>query len=153
MKCQKQVGFTLIEFVIAMVVMAILAVVIIPRVTTMVSDARIRTTEKEIKELQKAILGDQDRGLFGYEEHMNAVPGVLADLFTDPGGGFDNYAQSGWNGPYVDSRDTDATGVADILEDAWCTACIYGAGGRRIYSEGPDGEDDNGADDDIVITF
>ncbi len=146
-------AFTLMEVVVTISIIAIMSVVIVPKVGKMLSNTKDVATKKEMREIRRAILGDSAAGFVGYSQNMDAFPSSISDLYTDPGGGFNFYTQTGWNGPYVDY---DGVGVSDIEFDAWGNAYSIinvtdGKARKAIVSCGPDEQDDLGTDDDIVL--
>jgi len=146
-------GFTLMELVLVILLVSILSFVVIPKATNLLDSSREVATQKEMREIQRAVLGDPDTGLIGYQDNMAALPSALADLHTNPAVAgyttYDAYTQLGWNGPYVDSRDLDGGGTPDIEEDAWGNAYVYNAGAGTVTSWGPD--EAGGGGDDIVV--
>lgn len=145
-------AFTLIELMIVLIILGILSMVAIPKIGGMIQSSRIAATEKEMKTIAAAILGDAERGILGYEANMQDLPDALSDLYTDPGGGYNAFTEVGWNGPYVDSNDLDGSGTADVLEDAWGNAYVYSKAGARITSYGSDGAaGGTGTAADIVV--
>ncbi len=140
-------GFTLIELVIVMVVLAIVAAVAIPRMGDVAENSKITTTKEEMRRLKVAILGDPSLSSAGkltsrgYSGDVGALPGALVDLTIKPGSVsvYNKFTRLGWNGPYVDSAN------GDFLKDAWGANYTYNAGARTITSTG-------GASN-IVLTF
>ena len=126
-------GFTLIELIVAIVVIGIIAGVAMQSMTSAVKDARTIETEREMEMLAAAIVGDPDlrnagaRADFGYIGDVGAFPPNLQALSQNPAG----YAT--WAGPYIKpgfSEDTDG-----FSKDAWGKAYSY-AGGIMITSTG-----------------
>ncbi len=132
-------GFTLIELIVVLMVLAFLSISLIPRIDGLTQSANIAATEKEMKEISIAIIGDSEADLRGFQYNMRRLPANLAELYTDPGGGYNTYTQRGWNGPYVDARDSNGNSVQDIREDAWGTAYVYNQGAGTLTSRGSDG--------------
>lgn len=160
----KNRAFTIMELVVVMCVMAILALVVLPKAQDIFEASRERAALVEIQELVRAIMGDVQSGVAGYFPHVGSMPSSLADLHTKPGSvdSFSPVSQRGWNGPYVDE---DPDGSYGIFIDPWGTAYEYAhdddAGNKgtvnyeptiTITSWGPDGVDDNGANDDVEIS-
>lgn len=85
-------GFTLIEIIVAMAILAILAGAITPLVFQELVSAREEATQLELDTLERALLDFyEDTGRFPTEAEG------LAALVADPGA-------DGWQGPYVDGR-------------------------------------------------
>jgi prepilin-type N-terminal cleavage/methylation domain-containing protein len=109
-------GFTLIEILMAVVIIGILATVAMRSLSGTVERSRIEDTQAEMDLLVTAIAGNPDlyanglRSDFGYVGDIGAVPSSLDNLVTNPGLGT-------WNGPYVTGYfSEDATGYK---KDAW----------------------------------
>jgi prepilin-type N-terminal cleavage/methylation domain-containing protein len=153
-KKQEKNGFTLVELVIVLVVISILAVSLVPATTMIVTRSRTSATEKELKAIQMAIMGDPDTGLLGFRDHIGALPASLDELYDNSGAGypaFNNYTQTGWHGPYIESTDNDDDGVIDMLEDAWGNPYTYNSGAGTVRSNGDNGI--AGDADDIVANL
>jgi general secretion pathway protein G len=146
-------SFTLIELILVLVMIAILAAVIIPRVGDYVKTAKITGTEKEMMELARAITGDPEEGFYGFANDVGAIPSVLSDLYkvSDPNPSpYNPFTRSGWNGPYVDADPNKPAGEKNDIEiDAWGHDYVYSSTDRTITSYGPDGV--SGGGDDIVV--
>lgn len=126
-------GFTLIEILMAVVIIGILATVALRSVQHGVESSRVRETQNEMRGLVYAIAGNPDlyanglRSDFGYVGDVGALPANLDGLITNPGG----YAT--WNGPYVSGRfSEDADG---FKKDAWGNNYSF-TGGITISSTG-----------------
>ena len=112
MKCPKtpltlanRSGFTLIEIVIAVAIMAIMAGTIAPMAFRKIEQAREEATLKELSFLRDGMLEFyEDTGRFPSE-----AEGLLA-LLTDPG-------VNGWSGPYVDGGGDEPT--LAVTTDSW----------------------------------
>lgn len=156
---KKSTGFTVIELVVTMLVVGLLSFVIIPRAVDLKSNARIAVTEAGLSHVQKAIMGDRSTGFEGFLDHMGRLPtateglAVLLSSAALDGGSPVSYnpiTERGWNGPYLESTDTDASGTADSLEDAWGNAFNYDptVDPVVVWSTGADVADNS---DDIYI--
>jgi len=68
----------------------------------------------------------------GYENDVGSLPPDLTGLVSKPAGvsNWDRFTQTGWNGPYIDSNNS------DYLTDSWGTSYIYDSGARTIKSVG-----------------
>lgn len=104
-------GFTLLEIIVAVAIVAIMAGVVTPMAYRQITAARRDATLTELTGLQRGLLDFyQDTGRFPSE-----AEGVAA-LVVDPGA-------SGWQGPYVDGgAEQPATAVAT---DAFGLAYVY----------------------------
>lgn len=140
-------GFTLVELVIVIVLLAILAAVAVPRFATMTDSAKIAATKDEMNLLKRAIIGHPaavSAGAHierGFEGDVGHPPVTLSELAVKPDSiaAYNRLTRLGWNGPYIDSA------AGNYLNDAWGTAYVYQPGSRRILSLG-------GADT-IKVTF
>jgi prepilin-type N-terminal cleavage/methylation domain-containing protein len=131
-------GFTLIELVIVIVVLAILAGVGIPQIGSMVKASKVNATKSEMIEIKRAIDGDPqvvaggENVARGFEGDVGNPPNRLLDLAYKPDTipPYDRITGRGWNGPYID------TSEASYLMDAWNEAYVYSATERTIKSTG-----------------
>ncbi len=131
-------GFTLIELVIVMVVLAIVAAVAIPRMGDVAENSKVTTTKEEMRRLKVAIVGDPSLSTAGkltnrgYSGDVGALPTALIDLTTKPSSVsvYNKFTRLGWNGPYVDSAN------GEFLKDAWGVNYTYNSGARTITSTG-----------------
>ncbi len=132
----KHKGFTLIEIMIAIVIIGIMAATA-TRVFDVLQDRRrYEATAKEMDELAKAIVGDPEKvqgGMrvdFGYVGDTGILPRNLNRLRNAAG-------VQGWNGPYVTVKfDEDPN---DFRIDGWGTNYVYRRNQGRIISRGSDG--------------
>lgn len=127
-------GFTLIELVMVIVIIAIVGVIAAQKVSVLINNIRIEETKKEMDQLAIAIVGNPDlenngvRTSFGYVGDVGAMPANLAALVTNPG------SYSTWKGPYIGNAfEQDAT---DASTDAWGTSYTYSSTGTSITSTG-----------------
>lgn len=108
-------GFTLIELIIAIMIVGILTTVAVRQMSNSIEEARYEQTRKEMDELARAIVGNPGlysngaRTDFGYVGDVGALPPNLNALVTNPGG----FAT--WDGPYI-NRGVDLGG---FKQDAW----------------------------------
>ncbi len=104
-------GFTLLEIIIAVAIIAVMAGALTPLVYRQLEAAREESTRKELDTLRG--------GLLEFYEDTGRMPteaeGLVA-LATDPG-------VTGWQGPYVSGRSTDP--ATELGEDAWHNAYVY----------------------------
>lgn len=126
-------GFTLIELMIVVVILAVLAAAVVPRLAGRTQQARISTAKMDISgNISVALdLYELDNGRYpSTEESLNA-------LISKPG------SAKNWNGPYLKKKPL----------DPWGNEYKYASPGTHnndydLYSSGPDGSD--GTSDDIA---
>ena len=113
-------GFTLIELVLIIVLIAVIASIALRNMSTSVDTAQYEHTKQELDHLAYAIVGNVhvyssgSRTDFGYVGDVGALPPNLTALYQNPG-----YVS--WDGPYI----TNGTGNNDYLRDAWNTDYTY----------------------------
>lgn len=98
-------GFTLIEVVVMLAVLAVLAGTMAPYAAQRIQQARVDATEGELESIEDALIA--------YYRDCRALPSEargLACLVRDRDG------RSGWDGPYVTGRGDVESG---IMADAW----------------------------------
>jgi len=151
-------GFTLVELLMVIAIVAILAAVAVPNFVNFGNDARSAITQQRMSELKAAIIGDGRMvggGKYtkpGFITHCLGPPSVLSDLVLMPKSGtcsvaYDPFLQQGWRGPYISATDP------NYNMDAWGNPFIYDSVAQTITSWGPNGKDDGGLGDDIVVSF
>jgi prepilin-type N-terminal cleavage/methylation domain-containing protein len=144
-------GFTLIEFLMALVLIAILSVLSINSITNTLNESQFNETVRRLQVIRKGLVGDttlkqgKTRSDFGFLGDIGAIPTAaqgLSVLFTNPGlpAWSVNTAPRfglGWNGPYVKTDNTGDT----YLKDAWGNSFVYSptATPPTVVSLGADG--------------
>jgi len=164
-------GFTLMELLLVITVVALISVVTVPSVNKMIDAARTTTAQREMMELVRTIVGDPNAGDLGYLQEMGRLPNGAAvpdfkELYarTVAEGApvnqspYNPFTRTGWNGPYIDMQTIDPDGDGDttdgiepeydILFDPWGNRYVYSATNATITSLGPDSGD---AGDDIIV--
>ncbi|HOE12481.1 MAG TPA: type II secretion system major pseudopilin GspG [bacterium] len=128
-----QGGFTLVEMLLVLVILATLAAIVVPKFAGRSEQARITAAQTQIANLEIVLDSfEVDNGT--YPKGSNG----LRDLVEQP-----SYAKN-WRGPYIE----------DIPLDPWGNAYLYEYPGKRnpqgfdLVSMGPDGR--SGGDDDIT---
>ncbi|MCX6381832.1 MAG: type II secretion system major pseudopilin GspG [Armatimonadetes bacterium] len=130
---RRKSGFTLIELVVVIVIVAILAAIVLPRFMGRTEDAKITATIANIRSFKTQLeLYSTDTG------HPPITSQGLMVLVSNPG-------VKGWNGPYLKD-------VSAVPKDTWDHDFVYkqpGDNGRDydVVSPGPDGQ--LGTADDI----
>jgi general secretion pathway protein G len=129
-------GFTLLELLVVLGIIALLATLVAPQVIRYLSDARSKAAGAQLKNIESAIeLYNLDIGAYPTAE------GGLAGLITAPQG------LAGWNGPYFKKKEG--------LVDPWGKPFGYRVPGEHgpydIWTLGRDGkEGGEGEDRDLV---
>ena len=132
--CPHQSGFTLVEVIIAMVIVGILITTALQWGKPITDTVRTEETKAEMNALANAIAGNpevQNNGVrsdFGYVGDVGAMPVNLDGLVTNPG------SYTTWKGPYVASRFTQMTN--DYKQDAWGVTYTYDAANCQLTSTG-----------------
>lgn len=129
MKQRKLHGFTLIEMLLVLVILATLAAIVIPRFTGRSEQARVTAAQSQISAFQLA--------LDAYEVDTGSYPRELQSLVNEPSG------VRGWQGPYLQKG---------IPLDPWGNEYVYrypgsqNPGGYDLMSPGPSGRAGDGDD-------
>lgn len=111
MRLPKAEGFTLMEVIVAVAIVALLAGAITPVVFRELQSARSEATSRELDGIQQALLDFYgDTGRFPTEAEG------LAALITDPG-------VAGWAGPYLSDPRQDPTQA--LAADSFGSAFVY----------------------------
>src|SRR2546423_7940571 len=126
----KRSAFTLIELLLVLVIIAVLAAVVVPKLAGRTEDAKIKATRGSIDGIKTALgIFEVDNGRYpSSEEGLRAL--------VDPPGGATN-----WHGPYVER--------SQIANDAWGHEFVYRYPGTQnpsgfdLFSMGPDGRESN----------
>jgi prepilin-type N-terminal cleavage/methylation domain-containing protein len=164
-------GFTLVEVIVVLAIIAILAAMAVPAALRIFQVTAESTTNQEMDNIKKAILGDPSkaesgvRSDFGYLGDMGCLPtptgtAGLTSLSTQgalPGWVFNAAAQigSGWKQPYITGAAT-GPGAEVFTKDQWGNDYVYTIAGAcpltaTFTSNGPDGA--AGGGDDIDYSF
>jgi general secretion pathway protein G len=130
-----QWGFTLVELLLVLAILATIAAIVLPKITGRRVDAEIKAARTQISAFKTALnLFEVDNGFFPRGQNG------LADLIQQP-----RDAQN-WKGPYLDN---------DVVpKDPWNNDYVYSYPGRHnpssfdISSAGPDGQPGN--EDDVT---
>ncbi|MGS0891657.1 type II secretion system major pseudopilin GspG [Burkholderia stagnalis] len=130
-----QQGFTLLELLVVLLIIALLAGYVGPKLFAQVDKAKVRSTEAQMKTIGDALTQFRlDTGRYpGAEEGLDAL--VAAPQGAD-----------GWNGPYL---------AKAVPKDAWGRAYQWNVPGRdseaEVASLGRDGrQGGSGVDADLV---
>ena len=147
---KKKSGFTLMEIMIVIIVIAVLASVAGPMIGNITDQGRASATKSKLSNLKSALISYQ--GDVGRFPATNAKPGNLSafcqsDILCSENEDLNvlvcndnkvrvkNYKRK-WKGPYMDSDPT------DFMYDSWGNAIVYIRHNKNLYlwSSGPNGE-------------
>jgi general secretion pathway protein G len=124
-------GFTLIEILVVVMILAVLAATIIPQFASTTQSAKVKAARHDIATLESSV----ERFFLDMDRYPSAEEQLKA-LITPPGEGGKN-----WHGPYI----------KELTPDPWGNGYVYRIPGQHgaktydIWSRGPDGAD--GGDD------
>lgn len=127
-------GFSLIELLLVLVILAVLAAVVAPRFASRSEQARVTAAETDISHLSTAL------GAFEVDNGRYPTTEEGIEALVEKPSGLDT-----WRQPYIER---------DVPEDPWGNPYEYRYPGRNntygfdLYSRGPDGQE--GTEDDIV---
>ncbi len=155
---KRKSGFTLMEIMVVIIVIAVLASVAGPMIGSITDQGRASATKSKLSSLKSALLAYQtDVGRLPHLGCAKKAGNYCQDLLlsnetednnvlysnsdagytADAGGGKapGNYSRR-WKGPYMDSD------PSDFMMDAWGNKIKYVAQNRNVYlwSRGPDGD-------------
>lgn len=119
-------GFTLIEIMFAITIIAILTAIVAPNLVSYVRSARISSTESTVRMLEGAI------NMFNAQ--TGQYPARLNDLVKKPA---EEKIARKWQGPYLKQK--------EMPEDPWGNKYVYkltpqGENKYDLYSYGPNGK-------------
>lgn len=148
---KKNRAFTLIEMIMAIVLVGVISVVSIEVIGGSIDEARFEDTLQEMKQIRDSIIGNLElregdtRTSFGFLGDIGAIPtaGQTLTILTTNAGlaawAVNTTARFGlgWNGPYLSG----GSSGTDYTTDAWGTAYVYSpaANPATIVSRGSDG--------------
>jgi general secretion pathway protein G len=129
-RSRRQLGFTLVEMLLVLVILATLAAIVIPKFAGRSQQAKVTAAQSQISSIELA--------LDAFEVDNGYYPKSLNELIEAPAN------SAGWKGPYLKKG---------VPADPWGNPYTYeypgkhNASGYDILSNGPDGR--SGTDDDI----
>ena len=135
---KKSSGFSLIEIIVAMAILAVLAGAVAPVVFNRLEQARYERTQHDLRAIYEATMGITAEDYFGFVGDVGRLPDSVAQLIDSTGQG------STWNGPYL------AFGAGFSAEDIYGIPYVIDPNPIIARSFGADRTDNNGAGDDIV---
>jgi len=116
-----QAGFTLVELLLVLVILALIAAVILPSIVGQAEGAKVKAAGTQISRISMAVET--------FYLDTGNTPDSLEYLVKEPG------SVSGWNGPYIKTS---------LLKDPWSRDYQYKNPGQHgdfdIYSYGADGQ-------------
>ena len=116
-----QGGFTLVELLLVLVILALIAGLVLPGIIGKAEGAKVRAASSQISRLSMSVET--------FYLDTGSTPDSLRELVDDPGD------VSGWNGPYVKNS---------LLKDPWGRDYQFRNPGEHgdfdIYSYGADGQ-------------
>jgi general secretion pathway protein G len=120
-KIRRDKGFTLVELLLVLVILALIAGLVLPGIIGKAESAKSKAAALQVKQLVQRV--DE------FYLDTGKVPSSLDDLVSSPGG------VDGWNGPYVQKSS---------LKDPWGRAYEFRSPGDHdvvdIWSFGADGQ-------------
>jgi len=120
-KSRKQRGFTLVELLLVLVILALIAGLVLPGIIGKAEGAKARAASSQISRISMAVET--------FYLDTGSTPGSLSELVDEPGD------VRGCNGPYIKSS---------ILKDPWGKDYQFRNPGQHgdfdIYSYGADGQ-------------
>ncbi len=150
-------GFTLVEAIVVISILAILAGIAIPIVFKTLEGMEIKATQREMETIYQVFSGDPDKGNYGFMGDLGILPDKLDWLVKNSG--FNLYqSQSngvgmGWNGPYLMAGFDPEDFKKDVWGNDYQYKFAYSNGIRKgtilLVSYGPDGNPDGG--DDLAL--
>ncbi len=75
-------GFTLLELIIAIVIIGMITAIAVPTVNTIVQNSRIQVTEQNLAEIKKALIGDPSIEFKGFRQIAGYTPADLNELWN-----------------------------------------------------------------------
>jgi len=121
MRRRGQRGFTLVELLLVLVILALIAGLVLPGIIGKAESAKVRAASSQISRISMSVEN--------FYLDTGATPDSLDDLVNEPTG------VTGWNGPYIKNS---------ILKDPWGKEYQFRSPGEHgdfdILSFGADGQ-------------
>jgi len=131
-------GFSLIEIIVALAIMAVLAAAIVPVMFNQLDQSRYTRMNQDLKAIYDGTMGVPTEGYFAYVGDMGKLPDSVSQLLTKGTQGV------GWNGPYI------SMGATITSTDVYSNPYVIDKNPIRIRSFGKNRSNDNGAGDDLI---
>jgi hypothetical protein len=93
-------GFTLIEAVIVLAILAVIIGMLAPMAIQFLTAERASALEEELQAIYTAIVGNPEKGVFGYVGDVGNYPASILDLIRQPVDA-NGAPLKGWKGPYL----------------------------------------------------
>lgn len=142
-------GFTLLEVVIVLGILAVILGILAPMAFQLLVAERATALEEELQAIYTAIVGNPEKGIYGYAGDVGSYPKTLLDLVRQPLDA-NNVPLPGWKGPYVQNPRIENGVWLDPLARPYEYFVVSGANAPdqlAILSRGPDGLSTNGSAD------
>jgi type II secretory pathway pseudopilin PulG len=142
-------GFSIIEAVAALMILAIMAGLLIPVANSLVDTQRTATAREDLRAIYSAIVGNPNQNTFGYLGDVGDYPSSLMDLVQTPTGAAPATCPSWscWNGPYLSNARIDSGLLLDVFGapvEYFQTATAGNVSDNlTIISKGPDRSSSN----------
>lgn len=132
LKMKNKLAFTMIEFLMVVVLLGIVSIVSINYFSENEDEVRFQKTKYELEIIKNALVGDRreiqnfEKTNWGIQSDIGGMPASLSSLLTvgiltPYAVNKDKFISAGWRGPYL----TDPTGKEDYLKDEWGRDYIY----------------------------
>jgi len=133
---RRESGFTLVELMIVVIIIAAMAAMVVPRLAGRSEQARVAVAEADVNSnISMALkLYELDNG--SYPTSGQGINALMTKPSSSP-------VPSNWNGPYLEKAPVDPWGNAYQYK---CPG-VHNKTGYDVYSVGSDGLD--GTDDDV----
>ncbi|GEM_PF-2732356 len=151
-------GVSLLSIVLLIAIIAISSFIAVAFIFFQREASLETQTKTELEAIYKAIIGDGETH-FGYHGDLGVIPPQLRDLIVQgnqlsyPTGigpnGTEQYV--GWKGPYYNPPRWDGTNILDPYGNPYINDINTSTNTWQIRSAGPNGVDDGGSGDDIVV--
>ena len=130
-------GFSLIEIIVALAIMAVLAAAIVPVMFNQLDQSRYTRMNQDLKAIYDGTMGVPTEGYFAYVGDMGKLPDSVSQLLAKGTQGI------GWKGPYI------SMGATVNATDVYGRPYVIDTLPIRVRGFGKDGINNGGSGDDI----